>query len=71
MCLVLKMIVLILIILFSLERHFLAKVLKGQCIGMNIKQNVRMKKKANNCKYFSNQTLYELTDCFGLFKLKL
>ena len=28
-------------------------------------------KKANNCKYFSNQTLYELTDCFGLFKLKL
>ena len=44
-------------------QNFLAKALKDQFIGMNIKQNVRIKIHQMNIDIFLNQTLLELIDC--------
>ena len=50
-------------------QNLLARDLKHRCIGMNIKQKVRIKLRQMSIDIFSNQTLQELTDCFfGLFK---
>ena len=43
-------------------QNFLAKDLKDQFIGMNIKQKVRINKQTNR-DIFSNQTLWESADC--------
>ena len=46
---------------------FLAKGLEDHCIGINIKQNVRLTVRQTSIDIFLNQTLSELTDC--LFQL--
>ena len=43
--------------------NFLAKGLKDQFTGMNIKQNVRLKMQQMNTDIFLNQTLLELIEC--------
>ena len=43
--------------------NFLAKGLKDQFTGMNIKQNVRLKIQQMNTDIFLNQTLLELIEC--------
>ena len=45
-------------------QNFLAKELKDQFIGANIKQKVRIKIQQTNLDIFSNQTLLELIDHF-------
>ena len=40
--------------------------MKDQCIGMNIKQKVRIKIRQINIDIFLNRTLSVLTDCFVL-----
>ena len=44
-------------------RNFLAKDLKDQCIGVNIKQKVKIKIQQMSVNFFSNQTLWKLIDC--------
>ena len=44
-------------------RNFLAKDLKDSFIGMNIKQEVRIKIRQITTEISSNYTLQELTDC--------
>ena len=46
--------------------------MKDQCIGINIKQKVRIKKRQTSIDIFLNQTLQELTDClFKLIQIKM
>ena len=47
--------------------NFLAKDLKDQFTGMNIKQKVRIKMRQMNINIFSNQILLESTDYLFLF----
>ena len=47
----------------SLSFTILAKDLKDQLIGINIKQKVRIKLQQMNIDIFSNQILLELIDC--------
>ena len=49
--------------------NFLAKDLKDQCIGMNIKQKVRIKIQQMNIYIFPNQTLVGLTECLFQFRI--
>ena len=51
-------------------QNLLAKDLKDQFIGMNIKQKVRIKIQQMNIDIFLKQTLLVLIDCFDLSKLK-
>ena len=44
-------------------QNILAKDLKYQFVGMNIKQKLRIKIKQINIDIFLNQTIWELTDC--------
>ena len=44
-------------------QNFLAKDFKDQCIGMNIKQNVRTKVQQTSIDIFSRQTLLDLRYC--------
>ena len=46
---------------------FLVNGLIDQCIGMNIKQKVRIKIRGISIDIFSNQTLQEITDCLFCF----
>ena len=53
-------------------QNFLAKELKDQFIGVNIKQKVRIKIQQTNLDIFSNQTLLELIDLFfQLIQMKM
>ena len=49
-------------------QNFLAKDLKDEFIGMNIKQKMRLKIEQMNIDIFSNQILLEQIDCFSLYK---
>ena len=50
-------------------QNHLAKDLKDQCIGMNIKQKMRIELQQTSIDIFWTQTLHEIADfCFGLFK---
>ena len=49
------------------DQNALEKDLKDQCIGMNIKQKVRMKMQQISIDIFWNQTSQELTDCLFWF----
>ena len=42
---------------------FLGKDMNVRCIGMNIKQKVRIRIEQTTADILSNQTLWELTDC--------
>ena len=44
-------------------QKFLAKDLKDECIGMNIKRKVKIKIQQISIDIFSNQTKKELTGC--------
>ena len=44
-------------------QNFLAKDLKDQAIGIDIRQKVRIKTRQMSTDVFSNQILKELTDC--------
>ena len=48
-------------------KTFLAKDLKYQYIGMNIKQKMRTKIQQTIAEAFLNQTLWKLPDCLFLF----
>ena len=48
-------------------QNFLVNDLKDRCIGMNIKQKVRIKIRQKNIILFSNQDLLEII-CFSLNK---
>ena len=48
-------------------KTFLAKDLKDQYIGMNIKQKIRTKIQQTIAEGFLNQTLWKLSDCLFLF----
>ena len=48
-------------------QHFLAKGLKDQYIGMNIKHKVRIQILQISIYIFLNQTFQELTDCLFWF----
>ena len=53
-------------------RNFLAKDLKDQFIGMNIKQKVRIKLHQINLDIFSNQTLLEsIVYLFQFIQIKM
>ena len=53
-------------------RNFLAKDLKDQFIGMNIKQKVRIKLHQTNLDIFSNQTLLEsIVYSFQFIQIKM
>ena len=44
-------------------QNALAKYLKDQCFGKNLKQKVKIKIRQMSMDIFSNYTLYVLTDC--------
>ena len=46
-------------------QNFVAKNLKHQYIGLNIKQKVRMKIQQTSTDILLNQTLWGLTDCLS------
>ena len=46
-------------------QNFIAKNLKHQYIGLNIKQKVRMKIQQTSTDILLNQTLWGLTDCLS------
>ena len=48
-------------------QNFLVNDLKDRCIGMNIKQKVRIKIRQKNITTFSNQDLLDII-CFSLYK---
>ena len=48
-------------------QKFVAKSLKDHCIGMNIKQKMRLKIGQMSKDIFSNQTLPELIGCYFRF----
>ena len=48
-------------------QNLLAKDLKYQCIGINMRQKVRIKIREISLYILSNQTFWELTDCLFWF----
>ena len=53
-------------------QHSLAKDLKVQCVGMNIKQKVKIKIQQKSKGIFQNQTLQFLTNClFQFIQIKI